>query len=726
VVQAADVLANRYRLVDCLGEGGMAVVWRAVDEVLDRQVAVKVLAAQFAGAADSRARVLAEARAAARLTHPHIAAVYDYGESLTDKGDLVPFVVMELLTGRSLNERLKQGRVPTASGLRICAQVASALAAAHAEGLVHRDVKPGNVMLTRDGAKVVDFGIAAVAGHPNDREPGGHVLGTPEYLAPERLSGDTVIAASDVYALGLMLYRLMSGRFPWKAATATQMLKAHTYLEPEPLPQVPGVPPLVIDLIHRCLAKDPAHRPTSKEVAVTLALVAGIRVPLDGAEDDEPEPQSTASHDPDHDRVAGLDRGIAVVGSGPAAQRPSGTVTARDSYVARLSQRLDPALDHIMLRRRASLLLRGAVGFDLAIWCVLDPVTLMWASCVIDGGPYDQRLEHELFANEYGQDDVLKLVELADGPRVGTLSASTGGDRRTSARFRNVLDPRGFTDELRLTFHDGESTWGALCLYRMGGRFTDDDVVQLAPASRPLATALRGALMRGQAAGYGIPDDVAVPPPGGAGGLPGPTGRLPGRRLSRRRPDRGLPDDGPAEAAAPGGTPIPLAATVTVSFDGRLLAMGDHAGRLLEPGELSKVVGAVGDGNVSGLVDPTSGLRPDDRWLAFHAVPWETAMLVTVQRIRPHQMSELVARSLGLTWSQWQLLGAVARGGSTHQIARELAVSAYAVQDGLTSLFAAFGVDGRVNLIKALFFDHYLPLHARDARVTGASPETTS
>src|SRR5262245_8515547 len=407
------MLANRYRLMDCLGEGGMAVVWRAVDEVLDRQVAVKVLVAQFAGAADSRARVLAEARAAARLTHPHVAAVYDYGESFTARGEVVAFVVMELLTGRSLNQRIKQGRVPTASALRICAQVASALAAAHAQGLVHRDVKPGNVMLTRDGAKVVDFGIAAVAGDPDIRD-GGLVVGTPEYLAPERLSGDTVIAASDVYALGLMLYRLVSGKFPWNAATATQMMKAHTYLEPEPLPRLPEVPPLVIDLIHRCLSKDPAHRPTSEEVAETLARVAGIRVPSGEVEDD-------------HDRIAGVDRGIAVVGSGRAAERPSGTLTASGPYVARLAQGLDPALDHIMLRCRASQLLRGAVGFDLAIWCVLDPVTLMWASCVIDGGPHDERLEHELFANEYGQHDVLRLAELADGPRVGTLSAITGG-----------------------------------------------------------------------------------------------------------------------------------------------------------------------------------------------------------------------------------------------------------------------------------------------------------
>src|SRR5690242_20660665 len=232
----------------------MAVVWRAVDQVLDRPVAVKVLTAKFAGGVESRIRVLAEARAAARLTHPHVGAVYDYGESVTGNGDRVPFVVMELLPGRSLEQRLKQGPVPINQALKICAQVASALAAAHARGLVHRDVKPANVMLPRDGAKVVDFGLAAVAGEPTDL--GGHggvVLGTPAYLAPERLSGDTVVAATDVYALGLLLYRLLAGRMPWHADTTTQMLIAHEYLEPAPLPPISGVAPVVVDVIQQCL-----------------------------------------------------------------------------------------------------------------------------------------------------------------------------------------------------------------------------------------------------------------------------------------------------------------------------------------------------------------------------------------------------------------------------------------------------------------------------------------
>ena len=181
---------------------------------------------------------------------------------------------MELLHGRSLHERLQRGDLSVEVSLRICAEVASALATAHAHGLVHRDVKPGNVMLTPGGAKVVDFGLAAVAGE-RDREEDANVLGTPAYLAPERLNGHPVVAATDVYALGLLLYRLLAGRLPWTAETSTQMLEAHVYLEPAPLPKLPGVPPVVRKLVHRCLAKEPAERPNSSEVTVTLAHAAG-------------------------------------------------------------------------------------------------------------------------------------------------------------------------------------------------------------------------------------------------------------------------------------------------------------------------------------------------------------------------------------------------------------------------------------------------------------------
>ncbi len=232
----------------------MSVVWRAHDEVLDRQVAVKVLAAPRVDAA-ARARILLEAQAAARLTHPHITSVHDYGET-RDGGDLVPYVVMELVRGPTLAERLKAGRLPVRTAVLIGAQVASALAAAHARGLVHRDVKPSNVILSPAGAKVVDFGLAAVAG--DTAESGEQVIwGTPAYLAPERLTNGEVVPASDVYALGVLLYRMLTGGPPWKADTVTQILRAHESAEPAPLPVLEGLPESVADICLRCLAKQP-------------------------------------------------------------------------------------------------------------------------------------------------------------------------------------------------------------------------------------------------------------------------------------------------------------------------------------------------------------------------------------------------------------------------------------------------------------------------------------
>jgi eukaryotic-like serine/threonine-protein kinase len=286
-MDGVQVLGDRYRLVERLGTGGMSVVWRAYDEVLSRQVAVKVLAAKLAEDPESRQMIRAEAQAAARLSHPHVTGVYDYGESTTDDGSPVPYVVMELVDGRTLEDRLSRGPLPWRMALRLGAEVAAALAAAHARGLVHRDVKPANVMLTRSGAKVVDFGIAAVAGDTGEVRPGGIVLGTPAYLAPERMAGGPVRPATDVYALGVLLYRALTGTLPWQAETTTQMIKAHVYAEPSPLPPVPGLPDGVAELCLRCLAKDPEQRPTSRQVARTLAAAAGIRVPLHGDEPDK-------------------------------------------------------------------------------------------------------------------------------------------------------------------------------------------------------------------------------------------------------------------------------------------------------------------------------------------------------------------------------------------------------------------------------------------------------
>jgi eukaryotic-like serine/threonine-protein kinase len=270
------VLGGRYRLVERLGAGGMAVVWRAYDEVLDRPVAVKVLAPRLATESHFVGQLRAEAQAAGKLCHPHITNVYDYGEQETEdpsgaETSRMPYVVMELVDGQSMAAALDHdGPLPWPEAVKACGEVASALAAAHAHGVVHRDVKPSNVMLTASGAKVVDFGISALIG-ASDVTPEGGLVGTPAYLAPERLEGRPVSPATDVYALGLLLYRALTGHLPWEAATTTQMLRAHRYSDPGPLPPVKGLPEAVALLCRRCLAKRPENRPSSAEAATVLA-----------------------------------------------------------------------------------------------------------------------------------------------------------------------------------------------------------------------------------------------------------------------------------------------------------------------------------------------------------------------------------------------------------------------------------------------------------------------
>jgi eukaryotic-like serine/threonine-protein kinase len=272
-MQTQVVLAERYMLLDQLGQGGMSVVWRAQDLLLDRPVAVKMLAPSGVELIGEDLR--AEALSAARVVHPNVASVFDYGEVEFEPGRPTAFIVMELLAGT----RLSQNTMPMAPlpAIRVCAEVAAALAAAHAQGVVHRDVKPGNVMLTPEGVKVFDFGIAARIGA---LEADDSPVGTPTYLAPERLTGDTVTAATDVYALGVMLHRLLTGTYPLPTSTIEAIVAAHVSGEPTRLPPIVGMPDGIADLCLQCLAKDPLLRPTARDVAIALADAVGIPIHL--------------------------------------------------------------------------------------------------------------------------------------------------------------------------------------------------------------------------------------------------------------------------------------------------------------------------------------------------------------------------------------------------------------------------------------------------------------
>lgn len=266
-------MGDRYRLVAPLRRGGTSVVWHGRDRVLERDVAVKLLDHRRAGDPVLVRRLRVEAQAAASLVHPHVVTVYDFGEAQLD-GRTVPYAVLELVDGSPLSEVLATGPLPWQEAVTIGAQVAAALAAAHAHGVVHRDIKPDNVMCTADGVKLVDFGISATIGD-TDLEPDGELLCTPAYLAPERMESGPVRAACDVYGLGLVLYKSLTGALPWQWDGVADLLAAHRRVDPAPLPPLPGIPPEATDLCRSCLAKRPADRPSSAEAAQVLARTAG-------------------------------------------------------------------------------------------------------------------------------------------------------------------------------------------------------------------------------------------------------------------------------------------------------------------------------------------------------------------------------------------------------------------------------------------------------------------
>jgi hypothetical protein len=268
IVAPGGAIAERYWLLGPLGAGASATVWAAVDDTLGRQVALKLLTRASAFDEDERAWLRREARALAALTHPNIVIVYDYLETPGLDGAVQPVLVTELLEGEGLEARLERGPLPWAEALRVCGQLADALAAAHRAEIVHRDVTPSNVMLTEAGAKLLDFGIAQDATQREQSE--GMAVGTPMCMAPEQVLGRGAVPGSDVYALGCVLHWCLTGRPPYTAPDLVALSGAHLFAEPPAL-DVPGLPAEIDALRRRCLAKEAGERPTSAEVRDTLA-----------------------------------------------------------------------------------------------------------------------------------------------------------------------------------------------------------------------------------------------------------------------------------------------------------------------------------------------------------------------------------------------------------------------------------------------------------------------
>jgi hypothetical protein len=257
VIEAHRVLSDRYETAELLGEGGMARVYRGLDRVLDRTVAIKVLSGRLSEDDGFVVRFRREAQAAAGLNHPNIVAIFDTG-----RDDGVHYIVMEYVRGRTLSAVLRaQPRLPLERIVRIVDPVCSALAYAHGHGLIHRDIKPGNIMLTDHGdVKLTDFGIARALSSDTLTDA-SRILGTAAYLSPEQARGDRVDARSDIYAVGVVLYQMVTGRVPFEGESPVAVAYRHQFEAPvRPAALNPECPPALEAAILRCLAKRPDDR----------------------------------------------------------------------------------------------------------------------------------------------------------------------------------------------------------------------------------------------------------------------------------------------------------------------------------------------------------------------------------------------------------------------------------------------------------------------------------
>lgn len=287
------ILARRYKILENVGGGGMADVYKAHDQLLDRAVAVKVLHAQFANDKEFIEKFHREAKGAAKLTHPNIVNIYDVGE---DEGS--HFIVMEYVGGKTLKEYIQQqGFLDPAEAVRIAKEIAGALEAAHKNNLVHCDIKPHNILVMDDGhIKVTDFGIARAVSS-STMTYGGDVMGSVHYFSPEQAKGSSITTKSDVYSLGVVLYEMLTGTLPFNGETSVSIALKHLQEVPVSIRQIkPSVPPVLEAIVEKAMNKEPMMRPDSTELYMDLEqaqAMLGGKTPMAANTVQAPDPFAT-------------------------------------------------------------------------------------------------------------------------------------------------------------------------------------------------------------------------------------------------------------------------------------------------------------------------------------------------------------------------------------------------------------------------------------------------
>jgi hypothetical protein len=373
------VLDGRYRLERVLGSGGMGTVWHGLDLRLDRPVAVKVLSGGGLSLPKAMERFGREARAVARLSHPNIVPVYDVGADDDD-----PYLVMELIDGSTVAQLLDDGPLALADVLGIGSQVCDGLTAAHVAGIVHRDIKPTNLIVTAAGVvKICDFGVARLLDHA-DLTESAVAMGSPKYMAPEQISGDPVDARTDLYGLGCSMYAMLTGRPPFASGTPLSVAHQHVTAAPEPVTMHrPEVPPEVAALIADLLAKAPSARPPDAAAVQVRIAAAADRLaaagPVAGA---RPAAPATIAVEPAARAVAGGGPSPAAAARSTRRRWTVGAIAATLSAIA-----ITVALVAVTTAERQSGARRLAASAGPATASPSPKPITSSANGVVNGGP---------------------------------------------------------------------------------------------------------------------------------------------------------------------------------------------------------------------------------------------------------------------------------------------------------------------------------------------------